>query len=259
MKQRITVVKIGGALLEEEARLAMISNAFASLDGMRILVHGGGQRASQLSRVLGIEPKMTGGRRITDAKTLEVVTMVYAGWANKTLVARLQSLGCNAIGLSGADADLIRAVRRPVKEIDYGFVGDVEGVAVTTLIQLLQAGLTPVFCALTHDKKGQLLNTNADTIAAEIARALSNDYDTRLYYCFDKKGVLRDLSDPKSTIPRIDLPTFKRLQEEGVIAEGMMPKLHNAFQALKGGVKEVRIGPPEMLKRDTGTFTKLIL
>ena len=252
-------MKIGGALLEEEARLAMISNAFASLDGMRILVHGGGQRASQLSRALGIEPKMTGGRRITDAKTLDVVTMVYGGWANKTLVARLQSLGCNAIGLSGADADLVRAVKRPVKDIDYGFVGDVERVAVKTLIPLLHSGLTPVFCALTHDGKGQLLNTNADTVAAEIARALSRECPTRLYYCFDKNGVLSDVRDPNSTIRQMDRSTFGKLQEEGIIAEGMLPKLHNALRALEGGVEEVRIGPPGMLTGDTDTFTKLTL
>ena len=259
MKQRITVVKIGGAFLEDNIQLEKVSRAFASLEGPRILVHGGGHRASQLSRALGMEPKLTGGRRITDAGTLEIVTMVYGGWANKILVARLQSMGCNALGLSGADADLIRAVKRPVKDIDYGFVGDVEGVAVKTLSQLLQAGLTPVFCALTHDGKGQLLNTNADTIAAEIAKALSREYHTRLFYCFDKNGVLRDLSDPNSIIPRIDRPTFRKLQEEGIIAEGMMPKLHNAFQALEGGVEEVRIGHPDMLTGKTETFTKLTL
>jgi acetylglutamate kinase len=259
MKQQMTVVKIGGALLEDDPRLEKISRAFVSMGGMRILVHGGGKRASELSSALGIEPKLTGGRRITDAKTLEVVTMVYGGWANKTLVARLQSLGCNAIGLSGADADLIRAVKRPVKDIDYGFVGDVERVSTNTLIPLLQAGLTPVFCALTHDGKGQLLNTNADTVAAEIAGALSGEYHTRLFYCFDKNGVLKDLRDPDSTIPLIDRHTFRKLQEEGIIAEGMMPKLHNAFRALEGGVEEVRIGPPDILTGNTGTFTKLTL
>jgi len=259
MKKQITVVKIGGAFLEDDAMLEKICRAFASMNGIRILVHGGGKRASQLSRALGIEPNLTGGRRITDARTLEVVTMVYGGWANKTLVARLQSLGCNAIGLSGADADLIRAVKRPVKDIDFGFVGDVERVEVKTLIPLLQAQLTPVFCALTHDGKGQLLNTNADTIAAEIAGALSGDYHTRLFYCFDKNGVLRDLSDPNSTIPRIDRSTFRELQEEGSVAEGMLPKLHNAFQALEGGVEEVWIGPPDILTGNTNTFTKLTL
>ena len=259
MKERISVVKIGGTLLEDYSLLDEISRAFASMEGIRILVHGGGKRASEVSRALGIEPNLRGGRRITDAKTLEVVTMVYGGWANKTLVARLQSMGCNAIGLSGADADLIRAVKRPVRDIDYGYVGDVEHVAVKTLIPLLQAGLTPVFCALTHDGKGQLLNTNADTIAAEIARGLSGAYHTRLLYCFDKNGVLRDLSDPDSTIPRIDRSTFRELQEEGIIAAGMMPKLHNAFQALEGGVEEVRIGQTGLLTGAASPFTKLTL
>ena len=259
MKQRITVVKIGGAFLEDNIQLEKVSRAFASLEGPRILVHGGGHRASQLSRALGMEPKLTGGRRITDAGTLEIVTMVYGGWANKILVARLQSMGCNALGLSGADADLIRAVKRPVKDIDYGFVGDVKRVSLKTLNTLLRAGLTPVFCALTHDGKGQLLNTNADTVAAEIAGALSGEYRTRLFYCFDKNGVLRDLNDPNSTIPRIDRPLFRKLQEEGVIAEGMMPKLHTAFEALETGVEQVRIGPPDMLTGKADTSTKLTL
>lgn len=259
MKEQISIVKIGGALLEDEALLTKFSREFASMQGKRILVHGGGKKASQLSRAMGIEPKLIGGRRVTDARTLEVVTMVYGGWANRTLVARLQSLGCNAIGLSGADADLIRAVKRPVTDVDYGFVGDVEQVAVKSLIPLLEAGLTPVFCALTHDGKGQLLNTNADTIAAEIARALSGPYRTTLYYCFDKNGVLTDLSDPDSAIPRIDRAAFEKLQEEGIISEGMVPKLHNAFQALEAGVEEVRIGPPHMVGGNTNTFTKLTL
>ncbi|TNF70698.1 MAG: acetylglutamate kinase [Bacteroidetes bacterium] len=259
MKERITVVKIGGAFLENESELETISRKFASMQGKRILVHGGGKRASQISQALGIEPKLIGGRRITDRKTLEVVTMVYGGWANKNLVGRLQSLGCNAIGLSGADADLIRAVRRPVKEVDYGYVGDVESVNVASLQLLLRAGLTPVFCALTHNGKGQLLNTNADTVAAEIAKALGGEYRTSLYYCFDKKGVLRDLNDPNSVIAHLDQATFRDLEGKGIIAEGMMPKLHNSFGALEGGVEEVCIGPPELMTGNAGIFTKLSL
>ena len=259
MKERITVVKIGGAFLENESWSETVTREFASMEGKRILVHGGGNRASQISRTLGIEPKLIGGRRITDHKTLEVVTMVYGGWANKTLVARLQSLGCNAIGLSGADADLIRAVRRPVKEVDYGYVGDVESVNVASLKSLLQEGLTPVFCALTHDGKGQLLNTNADTVAAETAKALGREYRTRLYYCFDKKGVLRDINDLNSVIPHLDHATFRDLEGKGVIAEGMMPKLHNSFMALEGGVEEVCIGPPELMTGTADAFTKLSL
>lgn len=259
MKEQITVVKIGGNFLENDSQLETVSRGFAFMEGKRILVHGGGKRASQISLALGIQPKLIGGRRITDRKTLEVVTMVYGGWASKTLVARLQSLGCNAIGLSGADADLIRAVRRPVREVDYGYVGDVAAVDVAAVESLLQAGLTPVFCALTHDGKGQLLNTNADTVAAEIAKALSGKYITKLYYCFDKNGVLRDLEDPDSAIPHLDRASFRQLEAKGVIAEGMMPKLHNCFRALEGGVEEVRIGPPELLTGDANTYTKLSL
>jgi acetylglutamate kinase len=257
MKEQITVVKIGGALLENESQLETVAREFASMKGNRILVHGGGKRASEISRRLGIEPKLLDGRRITDRKTLEVVTMVYGGWANKTLVARLQSLGCNAVGLSGADADLIRAVRRPVQQVDFGYVGDVDSVNLDSLQSLLRAGLTPVFCALTHDGKGQLLNTNADTIAAVIAKALSGEYRTGLYYCFDKKGVLKDLKDPDSAIPHLDLATFRDLEGKGIIAEGMMPKLHNSFGALEAGVEEVCIGPPELMTGNADIYTKL--
>ncbi len=259
MKEQVTIVKIGGAFLEGEALLEEVTRAFASMEGTRILVHGGGKRASQISRALGIVPKLVDGRRITDLKTLEVVTMVYGGWANKNLVARLQALGCNALGVSGADADLIRAEKRPVNKVDYGYVGDVKGVGVQPLKSLLRAGMTPVFCALTHDGAGQLLNTNADTIAAEIAMALSREYQTRLYYCFEKQGVLHDLNDPDSVIPHIDQAGFAKLREAGIIAEGMMPKLHNCFRALSGGVTEVCIGPTGLLSGEARTFTKLTL
>jgi acetylglutamate kinase len=202
---------------------------------------------------------MVDGRRITDADSLKVVVMVYGGLANKTLVARLQALGCNALGLSGADAGLIRARKRPPTNLDYGFVGDVEHVAADTLATLLEAGLVPVFSALTHDGRGQLLNTNADTIAAEIAVALGRERQSRLYYCFDKPGVLREVADPESTIPLLDQRLFRELLERGEIAAGMIPKLTNAFQALERGVSEVYIGPPTLLEGVSGPFTKISL
>jgi len=259
MKTPISIVKIGGAFLEDPQRLDEVCRAFARMKGMRILVHGGGQRASRLSEDLGIAPRMVEGRRITDAQSLEVVTMVYAGWANKTLVACLQASGCNALGVSGADANLIRAAKRPVKAIDYGYVGDIEAIEVLTLKKLLSSGLVPVFSAITHDGSGQLLNTNADTIAAALACALSGDYHTRLYYCFEKQGVLRDIRDPASVITRMDQNLFKRLKAEGAIIQGMLPKLHNCFQALEGGVQEVFIGPPALLTDKASIFTELSL
>ncbi len=239
--------------------LDAVSRGFAALEGARILVHGGGKRASQVGSALGHSPRLVDGRRITDQGTLEVVTMVYAGWANKTLVARLQSLGCNALGLSGADADLIRAAKRPAGEIDYGYVGDVQQVAAERLIGILRAGFVPVFCALTHDGAGQLLNTNADTVAAEIAAALAGDYQVRLCYLFEKPGVLQHPEDPGSVIPDLNRARVAELRQEGKIAAGMIPKLDNAFRALEQGVDEVWIGPPALLTEKGITFTKLRL
>lgn len=259
MKKIISIVKVGGAFLEEEALLNEITTSFAAMQGPKILVHGGGQKASRISNALGIAPKMVDGRRITDAESLEVVTMVYAGWANKTLVARLQSLGCNAIGVSGSDANLILAKKRAVETIDYGFVGDVEEVNTSILETFLESGLIPVFCALTHNGNGQLLNTNADTIAAEIAIALGREHQTRLFYCFEKQGVLRDTGDPESTIPLINTHIFEELKEQGIIVTGMVPKLFNCFQALQRGVNEVFIGPSALLNGKAGKFTKIRL
>ncbi|MCO5724624.1 acetylglutamate kinase [Robiginitalea marina] len=259
MQKTVSIVKIGGALLEEEALLEAVCQGFSAMGGAKILVHGGGQQASRVSQALGITPKMVDGRRITDADSLKVVVMVYGGLANKTLVARLQALGCNALGLSGADAGLIRARKRPPGNLDYGFVGDVEHVAADTLTTLLDAGLVPVFSALTHDGRGQLLNTNADTVAAEIAVALGRERRARLYYCFDKPGVLRQVTDPESTIPLLDQRLFRELLERGEIAAGMIPKLTNAFHALERGVSEVYIGPPTLLEGVSGPFTKISL
>ena len=255
----VSIVKIGGGLLESPDLLTPFLKAFADLPGAKILIHGGGQRATQVSQRLGISPKMHEGRRITDAETLEVALMVYGGLANKTVVAKLQALGCPALGVSGADGNLIRAVKRPVKTIDYGFVGDVTQVNTPSLLALLTAGFVPVFCALSHDGQGQMLNTNADTIAAEVAIALGKDYESRLYYCFEKDGVLRDVLDSESVIPRIDTTVYEDLKLEGVIAAGMLPKLHNCFQALKRGVGKVFIGSPNLLIAPNSKHTEITL
>ena len=259
MKPEVSIVKIGGALLEDPDQVDGFCRDFAALKGAKVLVHGGGRKASELSERLGITPRMIDGRRITDGPSLEVAVMVYAGWANKSLVAKLQALECRAIGMSGADADLIRASKRPVREIDYGFVGDVERVNSQTLTTLLEAGWVPVCCALTHDGNGQLLNTNADTIAAELAIALGQHYNARLYYCFEKAGVLLDVNDPDSLIPRLDREACQRLTESGQIAAGMLPKLHNCFQALDKGVRQVFVGPPSQIRPSAETYTEIAL
>ncbi len=257
MKQKLSIVKIGGNVIEDSQELSNFLMYFVQLEGPKILVHGGGKLASQLAEKLGVESKMVGGRRITDAEGLKVITMVYAGLANKNIVARLQANQCNAIGLSGADANSIRAHKRPVKEIDYGFAGDVDGVNAHTIAILLNAGLTPVFCAMTHDGKGQLLNTNADTIASELAIGLSGAYKTTLYYCFEKKGVLYDVSDGTSVVRHIDQKRYKQLLHDGVIADGMLPKLENCFHALDKGVQQVCIGDISMIDPKSDLFTTI--
>lgn len=259
VKTPVSIVKIGGAFLEEPELATTFYRNFAGMPGLKVLVHGGGKRATELSRQLGLEPRMVNGRRITDAASLEVAVMVYAGWANKSMVAALQALGCPALGLSGADADLIRARKRPVAEIDYGYVGDIEAVREEALHGMLQAGWVPVFCALTHDGKGQMLNTNADTIAAALAVALSSRYETRLYYCFEKPGVLTDIEDPASRVAVLDRQRYDAMVASGQIATGMLPKLHNCFQALEKGVGQVRIGLPDMLLPGAETFTSICL
>jgi acetylglutamate kinase len=248
MKQ-LTVIKIGGNIIDNSAKLHQFLLDFTALPGDKILVHGGGKIATELAVSLGIEPKMVDGRRITDIETLRIVTMVYAGLINKNMVAQLQAKGCNAIGLSGADGNVIKAVKRPVKDIDYGFVGDLDeaSVSVSTLDSLLKSNLIPVLCAITHDGDTQLLNTNADTIASAIAVAMSSEYDTRLVYCFEKKGVLRDVEDDLSLVAEIKSSEFESLKSEGVVSGGMIPKLHNAFEAIKKGVKAVYIGQADEL------------
>ncbi len=215
MKPILSIVKIGGNIIENQGELSKFLKLFSEMEGPKILVHGGGKLATEIAKKIGVESKMIGGRRITDEEGLKVITMVYAGLTNKNIVAELQAKGCNALGMSGADGNAIRAHKRPVKDIDYGFAGDVDAVNEGLLAHLLTLGLTPVFCAMTHDGKGQLLNTNADTIASELAIGLAKLYQTTLYYCFEKNGVLRDVSDDNSVIKHIDTEIYKDLLEQG--------------------------------------------
>ncbi len=245
----LTIIKIGGNVIDNSENLHKFLLDFTALPGDKILVHGGGKIATELGESLGIEAKMVDGRRITDIETLRIVTMVYAGLINKNMVAQLQAKGCDAIGLTGADGNLIKAIKRPVKTIDYGYVGDLndESVNTSTLSNLLQIGLTPVVCAITHDGDTQLLNTNADTIASAVAVAMSTHYETKLVYCFEKKGVLRDVNDEDSVVREIKSAAFEGLQADGTVAGGMIPKLHNAFEAIKKGVAAVYIGKADDL------------
>lgn len=259
MKQQLSIIKIGGNVLENEIDLDHFLLNFSKLEEPKILVHGGGKLATKLASKLGIESKMTNGRRITDAKSLEVITMVYGGLTNKNIVAKLQALGTNALGLSGADGNTIRAHKRPVKNIDFGFVGDIDGINAELLDNLLQSKLTPVFCAISHDGMGQLFNTNADTIASELAIGMSHDYETTLFYCFEKKGVLRDVSDDNSVITHIDSNIYKILLEKNIIADGMLPKMQNCFHALRQNVAKVCIGNISMLDTGTNLYTTISL
>lgn len=242
--RKLTVIKIGGNIIDNPDQLKNFLNNFSAIKGPKILIHGGGKIATKLAADLGIEAKLIDGRRVTDEQTLDIVTMVYAGLINKNIVASLQSYGCNAIGLSGADGNCIKAIKRPVKTIDYGWVGDLleNSVNAESLIAFLNADFTPVFSAITHDGQGHLLNTNADTIASSIAVALSSHFETSLIYCFEKKGVLRDVNDESSVVSEIKEKDFIPLQKEGIVTDGMIPKLHNAFDAINKGVKEVLIG-----------------
>ena len=239
--QKLTIIKVGGKIVEEPDTLAALIADFARIPGLKLLVHGGGRSATRLATQLGIEQKMVDGRRITDADTLRIVTMVYGGLVNKNIVTSLQAEGINAIGLTGADMDIIRSHRRPAGEIDYGFVGDVDRVDAHAIARLLDAGLVPVIAPLSHDGHGSMLNTNADTIASEVARALAPLFDTTLTFCFEKPGVLADENDDTSVIKKIDRATYQQLRDRNIIAGGMIPKLDNAFKALNSGVKEVII------------------
>jgi len=248
MKKQLSVIKIGGNVIDDPRALELFLEHFAQLDGGKILVHGGGKAATQLAGRLGIPQSMIEGRRITDEATLKIITMVYAGGINKNIVALLQADGCNAIGLSGADGNLVQAHKRTGTEQDYGFAGDVDAVNDTLLQRLLEAGLTPIIAPVTHDCKGQLLNTNADTIAQEIAQAMSRHYETQLIYCFEKNGVLSDINDEESYIPSISPQNFAALTGDGTVAGGMLPKLQNAFAAISKGVQSVIIGKWDKLQ-----------
>ncbi len=245
---KLYIIKIGGNIIDDEAKLSLFLQEFAAIDAPKILVHGGGKMATRMAAQLGLPQEMQDGRRITDAATLQLVTMVYAGYINKNIVSLLQSHGCNALGLTGADGNAIRAHKRIVSGINYGFAGDVDEVNATLVNQLL-AHHSLVFAPITHDAKGQLLNTNADTIAQELARAMSGVYDVSLIYCFEKQGVLLDASDDESVIPHLSKAYFEKLQEERIITEGMIPKLHNAFSAVEAGVQSVTIGDAAQLSR----------
>lgn len=242
MKERLTIVKVGGAIVEDEVQLARLLTDFTAIEGRKVLVHGGGRRATKIAAQLGIETQMVDGRRITDAPMLQVVTMVYGGLVNKQVVARLQALGVNAIGLCGADGNIILSHKRPLKNgVDFGFVGDVDSVATETLSALLSAGLTPVIAPLTHDGTGNILNTNADTMASEVARALANEFDVTLIYSFEKPGVLANADDDTSVIPTITRSDFDRYKADGTISGGMLPKIENALAAVEAGVSRVII------------------
>ena len=252
-KEKLTLVKVGGKIVEEEDTLKNLLRDFSRIEGFKVLVHGGGRSATKLAERLGIESRMVNGRRVTDAETLRVVTMVYGGLVNKNIVAGLQALDVNALGLTGADINLIRSKKRPVAEVDYGFVGDVKEVNADLLALLIHEGIVPVLAPLTHDKQGHILNTNADTIAGETAKALAKHFDVTLVFCFEKKGVLRDEKDDESVIPELNRTMFKQLVEEGIIQGGMIPKLENAFQAVDAGVKEVVITQASEIHQGKGT------
>lgn len=258
-KENLSIVKIGGNVIEDTEALSQFLEGFSKLKGKKILVHGGGKRATHIASKLGITSNMVNGRRITDANTLDVITMVYGGLVNKNIVAKLQGLNTDAIGLTGADINSIYSEKRPVKEIDYGFVGDVKKVNYKSINRLIEADFTPVFCAITHDKNGQLFNTNADTIASELAIGLSKLYHVELYYCFEKNGVLMSVDDDNSVIDYMDTGTYESLKHDGVFHDGMLPKLENSYYALDSGVSRVFIGNPTVISNKNQKFTTLYL
>ncbi|MEJ7587944.1 MAG: acetylglutamate kinase [Ferruginibacter sp.] len=280
MMEKIFVIKIGGNVIDDNAALAIFLENFAAIEGKKILVHGGGKIATKIGDKLGIQSKYINGRRLTDAATIDLVTMVYGGLVNKTIVAKLQSLQCNAIGLTGADANIIPATKRRVVNlnknnigeegagskngpegasgsIDYGFAGDISpgGVDINTLNIFLSNGFTMIVAPLTHDGKGQMLNTNADTIASALAAGLSKDYEVRLVYCFEKKGVLGDMNDNGSVIPLITKEKYRQLTDDNKLFEGIIPKIDNAFAAIENGVKEVLIGDANDLLQNVSANT----
>lgn len=261
MKEKLNVIKVGGAVVEDPNTLSVLLDAFASLPGRKVLVHGGGRAATRIAAQIGIESVMIDGRRVTDAETLKVVTMVYGGLVNKSIVAQLQARGVNALGLTGADLGYMRADKRPLKKVgdqmvDYGFVGDVKDVDSSILADLIARGVVPVLAPLTHDGQGNMLNTNADTIAGSAAKSLAEIFDVTLTFCFEKKGVLSDPDDDDSVIPSITEESFRQLVADGVVAGGMIPKLENSFEAIRAGVSEVVITRADELGRGSGTIIR---
>jgi len=255
--ETLKVVKIGGNIIDNDAELTSFLKDFSTLEGPKILVHGGGKLATELSNKMNVPVKMIDGRRVTDAETLEIITMVYAGKINKNIVAKLQSFGCNSVGFSGADGNTIIAKKRPVSTVDYGFVGDVVKVDIMVSKLLLNNNITNIFSAISHDQKGQLLNTNADTIASELAIAFSKFYKVELYYCFEKNGVLESIDDNDSVIEQINQETYQKLKKSGIINEGMIPKLDNCFYALEKNVSKVCIGKSNMLFDQQSSYTTI--
>ncbi|MFB9053416.1 acetylglutamate kinase [Formosa undariae] len=243
----LKVVKIGGNIIDDDIALADFLKGFAAIDGPKILVHGGGKLATKMAKSMNIEVQMVDGRRITDADTLDIITMVYGGKINKNIIAQLQANKCNSVGFTGADGNVIVSEKRPVKTIDYGFVGDVKQVNTKVPKVLLENDITPVFCAITHNENGQLLNTNADTVTSELAIAFADLYQVELYYCFEKDGVLLDVNDSSSVIEDINTSNYATLKADGVITDGMLPKLDNCFYAISNHVSKVCLGKPEML------------
>lgn len=261
MKEKLTIVKVGGAVVEDEAQLKQLLSSFRAIEGAKVLVHGGGRRATKVAAELGIETKMVNGRRITDEPMLEVVTMVYGGLVNKHVVAALQSLGVDAIGLCGADGDIIRSHKRPPvtiegQSVDFGFVGDVDRADGAKIARFIEAGLVPVVAPLTHDGQGHILNTNADTMASETAKALAEHYDVTLIFSFEKKGVLSNPDDDDSVIPVITRKDFERYKADGTISGGMLPKIENALAAVDAGVRQVIITLATALDGQSGTIIR---
>lgn len=257
--QAISIIKIGGNIIDDPAELKQFLSDFSQIEGHKILVHGGGKSATKMAQSIGLTPQMIDGRRITDAAMLDVAVMIYAGQINKNIVAQLQAQDTNAMGFSGADGNLIQSVKRNHPTIDYGFVGDVKKINTGLLETLVSNGIVPVFCAITHDKQGQLLNTNADTIASELAIALSTIFEVTLNYCFEKPGVLFDSEDDSSVIATIDTVLYSKLKEEKAIHSGMIPKLDNCFNSLSQGVQKIRIGHHRMLQNKNTVCTTIQL
>lgn len=256
MNFQLTIVKVGGQIIEEPDALKNLLKDFSRIAGYKMLIHGGGRMATELAEKLGVKSRMVDGRRITDEETLKIVTMVYAGLANKRIVAQLQALKVDAVGLTGADMNVILSQKRLVADVDYGFVGDVKEVNIKALLEIINQGYVPVLAPLTHDGEGNLLNTNADTIAAEVACSLAGDFNVRLIYCFEKKGVLTDENDENSVIRNLDRELYQQYKEEGIIKAGMIPKLDNAFRAFASGVKEIIITSAAGMNTGKGTYIK---